>query len=242
MIRSFFGAVQYLTVIPIHFTTTSAGASAVFFPLVGAGIGAAGGLLFEVLRGHIPLPLAALVVLAFWSLLTGALHEDGFADCADAFRAYRSRHKIMEILKDSRVGAHGALALILLTLLRWQALTSTSAPPIQALAVAHGVSRAAIVALAWVTPPAGTGSGYQLSQTLTSLGAIAAILQGIALALYLLPSHASAVLGVSAIVVILAKRYFIARIGGFTGDSLGGTEQVLETLLLVLFSWRSFTS
>src|SRR3954449_4276988 len=115
MIARFLGAVQFLTTLPVRRATASPGRCAVFFPLVGAAMGSAGGLLLYALRNVMPPSLAALLVLSFWALLTGGLHEDGFADVADAFRAGRSREKMFAILKDSRIGAHGALAMILIS-------------------------------------------------------------------------------------------------------------------------------
>ena len=241
MIRRFLGAVQFLTVVPVRTATAPPGASAVFFPLIGALIGASGGLLLDAARGYLPFALVSLVVLAFWALITGGLHEDGFADVADAFRAYRAPEKILAILKDSRVGAHGALALMFLLVVRWQALSSIGIAAVPALAAALGIGRAAVVALMWLTPPAGSGSAMVMARSLRSSDAILAVGQGIALAIWVGGPTASYLLGGTTLLVMLARGYFMRRIGGVTGDCLGATEQVVETWCLIVYTCRPCT-
>jgi adenosylcobinamide-GDP ribazoletransferase len=239
MIRAVLGAVQFLTVIPVRTRTAPMGRSAVFFPLVGAWLGILGAAVLDGARGQVPFSLAALLVLAFWAGITGGLHEDGFADCADAFRAGRARDKILAILKDSRIGAHGALALILSSLVRWQALSSIAVDPVAALAAAQGLPRAAAVALAWLTPPAGSGLGCELSKTMTTPIALIAILQGVLLAAWCGGRLTIILLGGIVFLVIAARRYFMLRIGGVTGDCMGATAHVVEIFCLVVFTCRS---
>lgn len=234
MIARLLGAIQFLTTAPIRARTASPGASAVFFPLVGCAIGAIGGVLLLALRQAVPPGIAALVVLAFWAMLTGGLHEDGFADVADAFRAGRPPERIHAILKDSRIGAHGALALILITLLRWQALTALAAPPVLVLAATIATSRAAIVALAWVAPPAGSGLGLEFSRDLTSACVLAALAQA-GLVLFFAPAGLLLAWG-ACLIVAAATPYFRRRIGGITGDCLGSTALLVETWGFTLYS------
>ena len=242
MIRALLGAVQFLTVIPVRSSTAPPGRSAMFFPLIGAWLGILGGAVFDWTRGQVPLTLAALLVLAFWTLITGALHEDGFADCADAFRSGRSRDRILDILKDSRIGAHGALALILSTLIRWQALSAIAVEPISAFAAAQGLPRAAAVALAWITPPVGSGLGFVLSQTMTTPVAVVAIAQGVLLAAWCGGRLGLILAAGTFLIVLAARRYFLARLGGINGDCLGATAHVVETFCLVAFTCRNCIS
>ena len=241
MIDRLLGAVQYLTIIPVRRHTAPPGQSALFFPVIGALLGAVGGLLLESGRGYVPFTLLALLVLAFWSLLTGGLHEDAVADVADAFRAWRTPEKIHEILKDSRIGAHGALALILLVVIRWQALSAIAVDAVTGLAAALAIGRAAVVALSWTTPPAGSASAAAFNETLTSGVAAACLLQGIAIAFWPGAVTASFLLGGSTVVFLLARRYFLLRIGGVNGDCLGATEQLVETWCLVVYTCRPCT-
>ena len=236
MIARFLGAIQFLTVAPVRRSTASPGDSALFFPMVGAALGAAGGIVFRLSAEFFPTGVTALIVLSLWALITGGLHEDGFADVADAFRAGRSRDKIFAILKDSRIGAHGALALILISFLRWQTLSSIAVNPVFPLAAIFAVSRASLVLLAWVAPPAGTGLGFEFSRALNSGVAIAVAIQAIAWAFF---SGAGMLLLWGAfVIIVVAKGYFMRRIGGVTGDCLGATCLLVETWGLILFTCR----
>jgi adenosylcobinamide-GDP ribazoletransferase len=242
MIRALLGAIQFLTVIPVRARTAAPGKAAAFFPLAGASIGAVAGVLFDQTRALLPAGLAALLAIAFLALITGGLHEDGFADCADAFRAGRPRDRILAIMKDSRVGAHGALALCLSILIRWQALSALAVDPVPALAAAHGLSRAAAVALAWITPPAGEGLAFALSKTMSTPVALFAMVQGILLAAWCGGRLAVLLVAGTALVVLLAHRYFMRRIGGVTGDCLGAAAHLAEIFCLLVFTCRTCIS
>jgi adenosylcobinamide-GDP ribazoletransferase len=234
MIARLLGAFQFLTIVPVRSSTAAPGQSALFFPFVGAVLGAAGGVLLQALQSFLSPSLAALLVVAFWAVLTGGLHEDGFADVADAFRAGRPREKILSILKDSRIGAHGALALILISIVRWQALSSFAGDPVRSLSAVLAVSRTSLVGLAWISPPAGDGLGFEFSRTLSGATAVAAIVQALFLAYV---GGAGTILFALAILMVLtARKYFVSRIGGVTGDCLGATCLLVETGGLVLFS------
>jgi len=238
MIRALLGAIQFLTVIPVRTRTAAPGRSAAFFPLVGAWLGILGAAVFDVTRDLVPLDLAALLVLAFWAAITGGLHEDGFADCADAFRAGRPRERILAILKDSRIGAHGALALVISSLLRWQALSFIVVDPVPALAAAQGIPRAAAVALAWIAPPVGSGLGFELSKSLNTPIALFAILQGLLLAFWCGGRLTAVLIAGVVLLVIAARRYFMLRIGGVTGDCLGAMAHAVEIFCLLAFTCR----
>jgi adenosylcobinamide-GDP ribazoletransferase len=242
MIRAILGAVQFLTVVPVRGRTAPPGQSAVFFPLIGALLGVGGGVILKYASAWLPVSIAALLTICFWVLITGGLHEDGFADCADAFRAGRPRERIFAILKDSRIGAHGALALVLSSLIRWQALGAITVDPIPALGVAHGISRAAAVGLAWFTPPAGTGLGLRLSTTMTTPLALVAIAQGVLLAAWCGGRLAGLLTSGTFAIVWFSHRYFVRRIGGVTGDCMGAVAHIVEIFVLVVFACRSCIS
>jgi adenosylcobinamide-GDP ribazoletransferase len=242
LIRQFLGAVQYLTIIPVRTRTAEPGRSAIFFPLIGLLLGSAGGLVLEQGRGYLPFTLLALLVLAFWTLITGGLHERGFADAADAFRAWRPPEKILEILKDSRIGAHGAMALLMLVLVRWQALSSMTVDAVPALGAALALGRSGVVGLAWIVPAATDGSGARFAAHLRSWIAVAVVAQAIAVAMWPGGRAPSFLLGGTIAIVLLARAYFSRRIGGMTGGCLGATEQVVETWCLLVFACPPCTS
>jgi adenosylcobinamide-GDP ribazoletransferase len=228
----FLGAIQFLTIIPIRGRTAPSGQSALFFPLVGALVGALAGLVFR----YSPGPLGPVLALIFLAIIGGGLHEDGLADIFDALRSYRTREKMFAILKDSRIGAHGAMALIFATAVRWSALTGLLIDPVIAFAVAQSFSRAAVVALAWTSRPLAGGSGAYLNATMTSGIAIGAILQGLLAASLL--GWKLAVLLTSGSILLLRFLYlwFHARLGGINGDCLGTTAIIIDCYALILFA------
>jgi adenosylcobinamide-GDP ribazoletransferase len=225
MIARLLGAVQYLTVLPPRQPKAEPGASAFFFPLVGAALGACGGAVLEASLGYVPFTLVCLLVLVFWTVITGGLHESGLAMAADPS-------------ENSRIGAAGALALLVLMLIRWQALSSIAVPAIPALAAALALGRAAVVMLAWIAPPAGSENAIQFSAALTSRVAIAVLLQGILFAMLPGGRVASVLLGGSTALVLMARAYFTRRFGGVNQASTGATEQIVETFCFVVYTCR----
>jgi adenosylcobinamide-GDP ribazoletransferase len=242
MIRSLAGAIQFLTVLKLPATDHPAtpGQAAAWFPLVGAALGAAGAGVFIALAKILPLSLAALATVAFWAAASGVLHEDGLADVADALRAGRTQERMLTILKDSRIGTYGAVAVVLSILARWQALEHTTAPNILCLCIAaQAVPRASMVGLAWTSRPVGYGLGYALSSTLTTPAALAALAQGAAAAMLCgVWMGIELILGCY-VVARGAQWYFYRRLGGVNGDCLGATEQGLEIFVLLLFTVRA---
>ena len=240
MMRTLLSAISFLTVIPVGRTSVASGRAAALFPLVGAAIGAAGAALYLVASLALPSAIASLAVVAFWTVITGVLHEDGLADVADALRAGRSQAKMLAILKDSRIGTFGAVAIVLSLVARWQAIEHLDTANIWPVMIAsQAVPRAAIVALAWISRPVGAGLGLAFSSTLSTTAAIVAILQGLgAAALCGLRPGLVIALG-SYLVIRIAQSYFYQRIGGINGDCLGATEQILEIFILVLFTCRN---
>jgi adenosylcobinamide-GDP ribazoletransferase len=235
--RRFLAAVSFLTIIPAPDSGIAPGRAAALFPLVGALLGGAGAGLFLAANAVMPVSLAALATVAFWTVIGGVLHEDGLADVADAMRAGRSRAKMMAILKDSRIGTYGAVAIALSLIARWQALEH--APVARVLTIclaAQAVPRAAMVALAWVSRPAGDGLGLAFSSSLTTAAAIAAIVEGVAAALLTGWRPALLIVAGCYVFVRVARWYFYRRIGGVNGDCLGATEQLLEVFILILFA------
>ncbi len=227
------GALQFLTVLPIHRSTCAPGEAAAYFPLVGAGIGLMAAGAHLLLAKGVAEPINAIFTVLAMVLLSGALHEDGLADCADAFGGQRPPDKILAILKDSRIGAFGALALIFSIGLRWQAIAQTGSHLLETLVAAGALSRASQVGLAWVTPPAGEGSGKLFALTLTTPRALTAILLAAALAAPLGVIAFPAFVG-SAGITLIARDFFERRLGGVNGDCCGALSQIVEGFVLLL--------
>lgn len=221
------GAFQFLTILPIRSSSAESGRAAVWFPLVGGLLG----LLAAALCTWLPVQ-GPLLALALVTLLTGALHEDGLADVADALRAYRTREKMLAILHDSRIGAHGAAALLLSVLIRWQALTQMHGDLWLRLPAAYALARGAMVLMARALPAAGTGLGQHFKSTLPRSAVVLVALQCAAICYLLGPL----VLAAQVVLLSLAARWFTLRLGGATGDCLGFTCQLSEAASLVVLA------
>jgi adenosylcobinamide-GDP ribazoletransferase len=208
-------------------------------PVAGAVVGLGVGLtLWLGTALGIPTTIAAALALALGIALTGALHEDGLADMCDGFGGGRTRERKLEIMRDSRVGTYGVLALVLSALTRWAALTSLAlmSPITMVLAIvaAHAASRATIPALMMRLPAArrdglsataGTPA-HEIATLAIILGAVFALGSGLAFA-----TLAVVLLGATLLLVEhMAKKH----IGGQTGDVAGALQQFGEIILLTL--------
>jgi adenosylcobinamide-GDP ribazoletransferase len=208
------------------------------YPVVGAVLGALGGAVYwlTVLIG-MPAGLAACWTLGAMLLLGGALHEDGLADTADGFGGGRDAGRKLEIMRDSRIGSYGALALMVSLGLRGTALAMLGNPTSVAvgLIVAGGLSRAAIIVVLLAARPArrdGLAAGLAAIPTgVAAIGIAGAVL----LAVLLLPFGSVLVIALAAAMVGLGFAWLSTRqIGGHTGDVLGATSVVAECVVLSL--------
>jgi adenosylcobinamide-GDP ribazoletransferase len=231
-------ALAFLTRIPlgrwVDVRAVDVARGAWLFPLVGAGVGGAAGLVADVTANWLPPLAAGALAVAAAALLTGALHLDALADTADALGA-RDREHALEIMRDHAVGAFGATALVVVCLLDASLLGALAESDDAALVglAAGAAGRAVMLPLAYALPYARPGEGQ--GRVLGGLGAAAVVL-GVALAVLLvLPAGVAGLAGAAAaalvaIALALAAR---SRFGGVTGDVLGATAKVAETTALV---------
>ena len=212
------------------------------FPLAGALAGLCGGIVYALaMRFGLPASLAACCSLAATLLLTGALHEDGLADTADGFGGGRGAQRKLEIMRDSRIGSYGALALLLSSLLRILAVEALAAPGrvCAALVASGALSRAAIVLLLLLLPPARRDGLAAALQPLPRLSAPIGLGLGLALAALLLRgwmilAALACAVAASLIVARLARR----QVGGHTGDVLGACAVLTECVVLTALCAR----
>lgn len=232
-------ALQFLTRLPVrlrHWDDAWLNACVRHFPLVGALVGAVAALALWVGSALSPW-FAALFALTASALLTGAFHEDGLADSFDALGGAVSRERALAIMKDSRIGSYGALALVLVTLLRAAALAELARRDLQAamlgLVAVHALARLAPVALMVGLRYAGDAEhakakplALQVAPRQLLVAALWALLAWLLCPQPLLwPVLAAVALGMA----LWLRR----RLGGYTGDTLGATEQVAEVALLL---------
>lgn len=202
-------------------------AAAWAYPLVGMIAAALPALVFWAASGLPPM-MAALLALAVGALVTGGLHEDGLADVADGFGGGATRARKLEIMKDSRIGSYGALALMLALGLRAGGLMAApgAGAGIAALIGLGGASRGGLPLIMRLLPAARAEGLGAKAAGIGAVGAGMALAFGIGAAL--LTGHGLAVL----IAMVVAGALFTGlcrrQIGGFTGDTLGATQQICE--------------
>jgi adenosylcobinamide-GDP ribazoletransferase len=216
-------------------------ASARHFPLIGLLVGGAGALVLLAAGLWWPTAVAVLLSMVATVVMTGAFHEDGFADTCDALGGAVTRERALEIMKDSRVGSYAVVGLLLLLGLKASALAAM--PPAWAAAAllgAHAASRTVAVALIAALPYAGDvahAKAKPLAQQIAPSGLFVACgwaAAGPMLIAGLAPADVpglaawSAAWLAAAVTGVLCARWFRRRLGGFTGDTLGAAQQLSE--------------
>lgn len=235
-LRGFAHALQFLTRLPAprvdEFHPEDLSRSAVWFAAVGALIGA---ILSVALWTGLQLsPLVgALFALVMWVWVTGGLHLDGLGDVADALAAaHRSPERFLEVLRDPHIGAFGVMAIGLQLIAKLVLLAElTTGPAVLALLLVPAWARWGTLLWSLAVPPLAGGTGerfsWQISRPLM-------VVQGLVLALLSL-WLAPVLLGALVVVPALAV-YWKLRLGGITGDCLGASVEVTETVLLLLIA------
>jgi adenosylcobinamide-GDP ribazoletransferase len=239
-------ALLFLTILPLTAPEGSAqqlGRSMAYFPLIGLGLGLLLAGADYLLLIFFPPTVVALLVLLLLIYATGALHLDGVAETADGMYGIRDRATRLRIMKDSRVGAMGVVALLCLLLLK--VVTLTAIPPEvrwQVLIALPVVGRWMMVALAVLAPYArsegGTGSVFVEAAGRRELWIATLILAAVLLGFFRL--WGLTLLAALCLAVFLLERYFKARLGGVTGDILGAVCEWSEAVFLLLCSAAYF--
>ena len=204
------------------------------FPLAGLVAGAIMALVLSTAAWlGLPPAIAAGLALAAGVVATGGLHEDGLADTADGFGGGRDRDHKLAIMRDSRIGTFGTLALLLALGLRWSAVAALAVQDLHlttsavvAIAIA---SRAGLPTILLLLPPARSDGLGHAAGGGTGVRAAVALAIGIAaLALLLGPKAALGIVILEIIILGLMARLAMRQIGGQTGDVLGAIQQVAE--------------
>ncbi len=244
--RRFLAAIRFLTIIPVPGSLGTAEADIVgskpFFPLVGLAAGAAvaalawlGGLML------LPVVMAALTVILM-AAVSGGLHLDGLSDTADGFLSSRPRERILEIMKDSHVGAMGVIAIVCVLMVKFAALAASGAPGHAApwasagLAVLGGrcMMVVSMTLLPYARPEGGLGSIFYRQRSVPAAAACAVVP---AVAGFLLAGRAGlAAAVIAALVTMVFALQCRRKIGGATGDTIGATCELAEAAMLVVLS------
>src|SRR5687767_1532825 len=234
-LRLVLAAFQYFTRLPmpawVGHSAAQLQGTARYFSLVGVLVGGVGALTFWTTSLILPTPLPAILSTAVTILLTGALHEDGLADTFDGLGGGATRERALEIMKDPRIGTFGAIALILTLLLKIATLSMMPLwTALAALVAAHAFSRFCAVLVIFSGNYVGSGDRSRSAPVVERVrigDVLIAALFGLP-ALALCGPRVIVALVVALVLVGLLSRWCVRRIGGYTGDTLGATQQVAE--------------
>ncbi|MEJ7686325.1 MAG: adenosylcobinamide-GDP ribazoletransferase [Variovorax sp.] len=262
-VRHFLLALQFFTRVPVTgrlaawvgFSPAMLRASAAHFPGVGWLVGAIAAGVFLLAQAMLPgvagAAVAALLSTLATVLLTGAFHEDGLADTADGLGGSADRARALEIMKDSRIGAFGAIALMLALGLKVALLAALAGQGAMlaatALAGAHVLSRLApLFLIRWLPYVGGEGAASKsnpLADAIAGRALLVGLLYSLPAAALLLLEHPPLQAGTSLVACMLGAFYMARllrrRLAGFTGDGLGATQQVCEVAIYLALAFRA---
>ncbi len=229
-------ALQFLTRLPLTapYSPEAMRQSPRWYPAVGVVVGGIGALTYLAGVWLFTPILAVLLAVAAGVIVTGAMHEDGFADACDGLGGVRPKERVLEIMRDSRIGTYGVLGLILMLSARFMALSALPAVSVVfVLIAAHAASRGSMV---WVMASSDyvreTGAGSAVSGGIDRHALVVAVTTtGIALLPLVFVLRLEAIFaGLVGLALghVLMRRWYEPRLGGYTGDCLGAVQQCSE--------------
>ncbi|MGL5386706.1 MAG: adenosylcobinamide-GDP ribazoletransferase [Serratia sp. (in: enterobacteria)] len=243
-LRLFWATLQLMTRIPLPASWTQGLAmdnyqrGIVGFPLIGLIVGAIGGAVFTLLAPWCGVPLAALGYLLALALVTGAFHLDGLADTCDGVFSARSREKMLEIMRDSRLGTNGGLALIFIVVAKVLVISELAlrGVPMLATLVAAGVACRSLVTVMMYRQPyarEGNGLGNLYIGKISGGQTLFTLALGAVLVVLLVHGQGVFALGCALIALLILRTYLRRRLGGQTGDTLGAAIEIAELVFLL---------
>lgn len=240
-LKLFLLAFTFLTRIPVpikfDLSTVNSRDSVRYYSWVGLLIGACLGILAQILQTELSALSAIIIMTGFGLVLTGALHEDGFADCCDAFGSGASGAAALNIMKDPRLGSYGVCGLIIIIATKVALLAEL--PPslwLSALLAAHCLSRLT-ACLIMIKAEYISGRDSKSGSVVSTLGPANGLILSIPAIIILLslPIISSISLVITLVLTLfLLRRYFSVKLGGYTGDCLGATQQISEVLIYLV--------
>ena len=237
-------ALQFMTRVPVRFSgldPARMSRASVWFPAVGLLVGGLSASAYALVNPHLGRTLAALSAVFVTVIVTGGLHDDGLADCADAFGGGWTREDCLRILKDSRIGTFGALALILCVGSRILLLAEMPAGVvIRYIISAHVLARCTPLPLSAVLKPArgpAEGQGGRMAGATSWLTVAFGTVMAVAVAALFLRAAAWQPILAVAILTVASGLYYQRRLGGITGDCMGATLQISEIAVYLCGAW-----
>ena len=235
-------ALQFLTRLPVRTeeaTARQVADSYYFYPVIGFLIGISAVLLRRLLIITFPVSFSITVTLGFLIWISGGLHEDGLADVADGMGGGWTPDERLRIMKDSRIGTFGAAILILSLLAKYTALTSMDPARLDvSIVTAQILGRWVFLPMGFFNPPVHVGLASEFMKGLNVRALVAATAISIVAVVLLCRTQGAVAIAVAVVIGALASIYFRRRLGGITGDCLGASVEVTETILLLLIALR----
>jgi adenosylcobinamide-GDP ribazoletransferase len=239
--NSFLVAVQFMTRLPVsrvQYSPDALAQSVVFFPAIGLIVGAGGAALYLLLSPRVSREIVVVLVLVYLVAVTGGLHEDALADAADGFGGGREKERVLAIMRDSRIGSFGAIAIMLGLLARFVFLANLAPGKFVGFFIAGQVlGRWTALPLAFFLPSARDrepGQGKLIAQRITPVWFAAGTLLALAIVAIALRTDGLWTLLVAAMMAAISGWYYRHRIGGITGDCLGATTQLTEIAVYLM--------
>jgi adenosylcobinamide-GDP ribazoletransferase len=237
--NSFRAALQFMTAVPVgsgaSFSHNTLASAALFFPVIGLCIAVGGVVLNWAISPYVSHEAAVVIVLAYLVLITGGLHEDALGDAADGFGGGWHKEQILTIMRDSRVGSFGAIAIALSLLMRFVFLSNIPQEKFSVyLIAAQVISRWTALPLGYFLPAArgrDDGQGSMVARQITGLALVTGSGLMIAIITVAMRTASVWVLFAGAVLTCASALYYRSRIGGITGDCLGATSQVTEVAI-----------
>ncbi len=220
--------------LPDSWLAGDSGRAAVWYPFVGAVVGAVTWLAWRGALLLFPSWVAGCIALVVWVLLTGGLHLDGLADCCDGLFVSATPGRRLEIMKDPHVGAFGVIGLILVLFLKAAALSSLLLTSSLGIILAASLARWCILLGALLPPARASGMGADFAAGFRRLFLVWSAIIPIGLAIFMGVRGVLSILaglGAAVFVLWLAK----SRIGGVTGDVFGMIVEITEIVVLIIF-------
>ena len=203
-----------------------------YFPMMGLIVGGVAAFVFYACQFILPMEVALLLSMIASIYITGAFHEDGFADFCDGFGGGYTKEKVLTIMKDSRIGTYGAVGLLLILAVKFFSLNSieTTSIPI-VLITAHAFSRVFPVLMIYTTSYSridATSKTKPIGKRGSIFSIIFAIITGFAFLYFIHWLVIILAFGICAIIFLVFRAYVLRRIDGYTGDVLGALQQITE--------------
>jgi len=234
--RHFISAIQFITIIPVGRADTFDPPKMIpFFPLVGLALGLVTALFDQLAAALWTRPVVSLLDVLLLAVLTGAFHLDGLGDAADGLLGQRPKEKILEIMKDSRLGTMGLVAIVFGLALKWAGIAGLDANRTLLLVIVPAYARAGMLFgmrfLEYGRPNGGTGVDF--FKTRLEWSAFWGLAAPVVLSAFLGWTALVINLSFAALTAVLI-RYYRRRVGCVTGDMLGAMAEILESGLFLL--------